>query len=705
MSIFGVGNRCTKCNTIILDDSHACIDVIKSAYTITIEKKRNEQLYQSLLDTFEDCLRDQGEGSFIDIQTGNYDTLMVVPYWGWVDKKIEVLNLLSKNIADNQVKFAWPLLKDSIENYECYVTNSRIEISPYKTNIKLFGTFSNAEHRVLMSATTQDDSFFIKGLDYEISAVTTPLMNENQKWSGEKMLILPSLVHEDCDRDLIVTKFSKMTNQKFGIVAIVPSTKKSLQYKNLGAKIADTKTIFSEIEKLKKGEFGNVLVINNRYDGIDLPDEACRILIIDSMPYFENIADRYEEKCRPDSEIISKKLSQKIEQGIGRGVRGEKDYCALLIIGSDIVKFMRSIATNKYFSAQTRKQIEIGLDIAKMSEEEIGDDTSPVQAVISLIKQSLGRDEGWKGYYTAEMNSLSPDNTSSTIYEKLQTECAIEQMYCNGEFSKACESMQCYIDSLAPEDDLERGWYLQQLARYKYPISKMQSNEIQKSAFKRNAQLLKPKEGIDYAKITYINENRLKRIKAYLCKFRDFEELRLSINSTLDNLSFGVESEKFEQALMEIGNLLGFISQRPDKEYRKGPDNLWCGVDNQYFVFECKNEVDEQRTEINKHEAGQMNSHCAWFEEEYGKGNLVNYFLIIPTKNLSYFGNFTHDVRVIRKGKLRDFKMNIKNFTSELSKFILSEITDDTLQQLIELHLLNSDNIMQYSETYYHKSK
>lgn len=40
------------------------------------------------------------------------------------------------------------------------------------------------------------------------------------------------------------------------------------------------------------------------------------------------------------------RMAQKIEQGIGRGVRGEKDYCAILIIGSDIVKFMRSITTN-----------------------------------------------------------------------------------------------------------------------------------------------------------------------------------------------------------------------------------------------------------------------------------------------------------------------------------------------------------------------
>lgn len=705
LSIFGLGNKYIKTGTIILDDSQACIDVLKNAYTITISKSKSENLYNSFLQLFEDGLRDQGEGSFIDIQSGNYDTLMAVPYWSWIDKKTEVLTLLSKNISDEQIKFAWPLLKDTIENYGCYFTSTTIEISPYNTDISAFGTFSNADHRILMSATTQDDAFFVKGLAFDIEAAKYPLQNSDQKWSGEKMIILPSLIDENCDRDLIITRFSKIKHSSFGIVAIVPSTKRALQYKNLGATVADKRNIFGEIDRLKKGAFDNILVINNRYDGIDLPDESCRILIIDSMPYFDNLSDRYEENCRPNSETINKRLAQKIEQGIGRGVRGEKDYCVLLIIGSDIVKFMRSIATNKYFSAQTQKQIELGLAISDMAQEDIGENTSSLETVISLIKQSLNRDDGWKEYYSTEMDSILMGTGDSSIYEQLLFERTVEQLYSQGEFGKATEKMQAFIDTLLPTDSLERGWYLQQLARYYYPISKEHSNKLQKAAFKANTQLLKPREGISYSKVSYINENRMNRIKRYFQAFSSYDELRLSINATLDNLSFGTDSAKFEEALKEIGELLGFISQRPDKEIRKGPDNLWCGVKDQYFMFECKSEVDETRNEINKHEAGQMNSHCGWFEDQYGKDAIVTRFLVIPTKELSYAANFTHDVRIMRKGKLRDLKNNIKGFIKELHPFDLKDIRDETLQHLIEIHKLDVCDIVNYSETYYHKVK
>ena len=705
MSVFGLNNQYTKVWTVILDDSHACIDVIKDAFSIQIEKTKNERLYNSILSLFEDDLRDQGEGSFIDIQTENYDTLMAVPYWSWYDKKTEVLKLLSSNLEDAQVKYTWPLLKDSIDNYSCYITGNKIELCPYRTDIDVFSSFSKSKNRILMSATTQEDSFFVKGLDFSVEAVEMPLKNDQQKWSGEKMIILPSLIDDECDRDLIVTKFSQMKTQRFGIVAIVPSTKKAAQYQNLGATVANKKDIFDQIKKLKKGEFENVVVINNRYDGIDLPDESCRVLIIDSMPYFEDLSDRYEERCRPNSEVINKKLAQKIEQGIGRGVRGEKDYCALLIIGADIIKFMRSVATNKYFSAQTKKQIELGLSIAEMAREDQEENVEPIKIVVSLIKQSLNRDEGWKAYYTSEMDGIQEIPIDKTIYEKLSLERKIEQLYYNGEVIIACDAMQKFIDESC-DDPLEKGWYLQQLARYTYIYQKDHSNTLQKAAFKMNKQLLKPKEGIEYTKVSYINENRLNRIKTFINKFKDFDELQLEVNAILDNLSFGIESDKFEEALQSVGEFLGFISQRPDKEIRKGPDNLWCGVDDQYLIFECKNEVDDNRGEINKHEAGQMNSHCAWFEEEYGTNARVQRFLIIPTKNLSYYGNFTHDVKIIRKGKLRDLRKNIKGFVRELSPFVLSDISDESLQRFLKTHKLELMDLKQeYSEPYYHKTK
>lgn len=704
-SVFGIGNNYVKTGAVLLDDSHACIDTIKRAFTISITKAKSPDIYSRFLSLFADDMIEQGEGSWLDIQAGDYNTFMAVPYWSWDSKRSEVLSFLSAEQDNDQIRYAWPLIRDKISNYCCYISGTKIEVAPYNVNIQAFGSFSHATHRILMSATTQDDSFFVKGLDFSLNAVKKPLRNVNQKWSGEKMLIIPSLVEESCDHNLIVTNFCKYTISRFGMVALVPSTKSCKQYQELGAITTDAKSIFDDLAKLRKGEFSKIVVINNRYDGIDLPDESCRILILDGLPYFDSLADRYEEQACPNSEIINKRIAQKIEQGIGRGVRGEKDYCAILIIGSELVRFMRSVATNKFFSPQTRMQIDIGIEIAEMAKEDYTEDEDPIKAVNSLINQMLKRDEGWKEYYTAEMDRIDEDNIETPVYDRLQKERCAEQFFCDGEYEKAVSSMQRLIDELHI-DDTEKGWYLQQLARYTYPISVAKSIDIQKSAFRKNTQLLKPNIGIDYSKISYIHQDRLNNIKMYIRRFPNYSELSLAVNAILDNLAFGVEATKFESALKEIGELLGYVSQRPDKEIRKGPDNLWCGINNHYLLFECKSEVSDSRPEISKHEAGQMNNHCAWFEDQYGKSATVDRFLIIPTKTLSYEGDFTHEVRIIRRGKLKCFKDQVKGFIKELKPFYLDGISDDTLQKFLTLHHLNVEDFSkEYSEEYFHNRK
>ncbi len=393
-TIFGLNNNSIEVKNIILDDSHACIDSLKQSFTIQVPSSNT--LYNDLKFLFAEDIRNQGEGSFLEIEQGDYETLLPIPYWSWMDKKSEVLELLSNHKDDKELLFTWPIVKDDIENCQVYITGNSIEISPYYMPIHNFGSFQRASQRILMSATTQDDSFFIKGLGFSLESVKNPLTNTSQKWSGEKMLLIPSLINEDLDQDYIINQLARPSKRTFGIAALISSFHKAKLYEGLGATIANTEQIFKIVNSLKSRHFDKTVVFVNRYDGIDLPDEACRILIIDSKPFFNSLNDKYEETCRPTSDIINIKIAQKVEQGLGRSVRGEKDYSIVLLIGADLVKFIRSSRSNKYFSAQTRKQIEIGLEIAVMAGDEVGKGEDAEKVLYSLMNQSLKRDEGWK---------------------------------------------------------------------------------------------------------------------------------------------------------------------------------------------------------------------------------------------------------------------------------------------------------------------
>ena len=86
-SVFGIDNNYTRVGAVLLDDSHACIDTIKNAFSISISKNQNSDVYSKILTLFEDDLVMQGEGSWLDIQSEDYNTFMAVPYWCWDNKK------------------------------------------------------------------------------------------------------------------------------------------------------------------------------------------------------------------------------------------------------------------------------------------------------------------------------------------------------------------------------------------------------------------------------------------------------------------------------------------------------------------------------------------------------------------------------------------------------------------------------------------
>jgi len=701
-TIFGLGNKSVDVGAVILDDSHACIDSIKDALTIKVGK--NHPLYKKVISIFENDIREQGEGSFLEIESGDYNTMLPIPYWSWYEKRDEITKELIKNKNDIEIKFVWPVIKDEVANCQAFISGQTLEISPALMPIESFGSFSRAKNRVLMSATTQDDSFFIKGLGFDVDSVSNPLTNTELTWSGEKMILIPSLISEELERDSVISWLAKTnSDRQFGIVALVPSFNKKKQYEKIGAKVATSSNIFDVVKDLKDGSYSQTVVFVNRYDGIDLPDNACRILIIDSKPYFDSLLDRYEEDCRSDSDIINIRIAQKVEQGLGRSVRGEKDYSIIVLVGGDLVKFVKSTRSKKYFSAQTRKQIEIGMQVASFANED-ADNEEPYKVVVNLMNQVLARDEGWKEYYSEEMDAISSDEERKSIYDTLRIEYESERLFMMGEYDKACDLMQRLCDQFN-DDDSERGWYLQQLARYKYRTSKIDSNQIQKSAFQNNLQLLKPREGISYKKIEFVNQSRVKRIREWIQQYDNYEEMMISLEGVIQNLTFGMPSEKFEAALKEIGEAIGFVSQRPDKEIKKGPDNLWCGIENQYILLECKNEVEDTRSEISKHEAGQMNSHSAWFESIYGDAKCKR-ILIIPVIKLSYHADFTHPVEIMRKNTLNKLKTNVKGFYKEFAKYVLHEVSDERIQQLLNAHDLDINSITtKYSEPYKKSSK
>jgi len=696
---FQLGQQAMPVSYILMDDAHACIDAIRDAFSIRIESE--SPAYQRMLQLFTQALTDQGAGTFADLKIGNPDCLLPISYWDWQEKQAEVIKILSDTVkAESEKKtnkasiwFVWPLLKDMIHQCQCVVYGHALEIAPYLPPLDVFGSFCKAKHRVFMSATVTNDAFLVKGLRLSVETITNPLTYKDERWSGEKMILIPSLIHESLDRSTVVNDFGLIrTGRDHGVVVLSPSFRMTADWEKCGAQVAKKESIGLRIEQLRQSQFDHPVVIVNRYDGIDLPDRMCRVLVFDSMPYSESLIDRYEEDCRATSEITAIRSASTIEQGLGRSVRGEKDYCAIILIGSELVKFVRNQASRKHLSSQTRVQVEIGLEIADMAEQEIKKGGTPLEALHNLVNQCLSRDDGWKEFYVQQMNAVKPEPTQTEVLNVFSMELEAGLLFERGEVTQAVAVIQNLIKKHIKEQG-DRYWYLQEISRLTFSSSKIESNRLQVSAHRGNRYLMKPRTGVEFTPLQVINQKRVEAISGWIKAQSNHEQLTLAIDDLLTRLEFGVKAERFEQAFKELGIALGFASERPDKEWKEGPDNLWCVRAGHYLVVECKSEVDLNRAEINKDESGQMNNACAWFEKYY-KGATVTKTLIIPTNRLSHAAGFVQEVGIMRDKHLRDLRRSVKSFFAEFKTADLSNLSEAKIQDLLEAHRLTEDALL-----------
>lgn len=144
--------------------------------------------------------------------------------------------------------------------------------------------------------------------------------------------------------------------------------------------------------------------------------------------------------------------------------------------------------------------------------------------------------------------------------------------------------------------------------------------------------------------------------------------------------------------------LLGFVGERPDKEWKQGPDNLWALRKGDYLLVECKSEVRLTRKHIGKAETGQMNNAGAWFGKRYGDA-VVKRIMIIPTKMLGPGAGFNDEVAIMREGKLGKLVKNVRSFFSEFADLDLQDLSEMAVQKLIATHGLSVDDIVsKYSE-------
>jgi len=646
-SRFGVGAEGVKIRigSIVIDDVHACLATTSGQFTMTLEASSDP--YKKLHALFKEELKQQSEATAIEVEQCYPGASLLVPFWAWQNKISEVIAILNESRELEPIKFAWPLIKECINLCTCVFADRKVEISPRCLPINVIPSFVGAARKIYMTATLADDSVLVTHFNASAEAVRKPIAPVTASDVGDRMILVPQELNKsagDNDVKALVHKVSGRQN----VVVIVPSHQRAQYWKDVAAQTlsASAGNLASGIASLKAGHVGLVVLVN-RYDGIDLPGSACRVLVVDGLPDVRRKIDRIEQTALGGSEQMTSQCIQRIEQGMGRGIRSSEDYCVVVLMGRSLIGMLYADNALTMFTPATRAQLELSERLAAQLRGK------PVAELKSAMDYCLTRERRWVSASKGALVHLKskPEGTVRPLAEKLRQAFDAAEIR---DYPRAAALIQEAVN--ATTDKLEKGWLKQLLAEYTNYFNPVEAQKLVKAALADNRSLLKPIEGIAYTKLMTPKVNQAKQCSEYLVeRYGDGNKIILAMNAILDDLDFAPDtSSRFEEALKNLAFFLGFKGQRPENETGKGPDDLWEIGSLKYLVIEAKNEATTDT--ICKDYCNQLGGSMNWFTGNYDTTCEATPIMVHPSKVFEYASSPHAKTRVIDKEKLPELR-------------------------------------------------
>jgi len=688
-SVFGMRyDNNYEIGSVVIDDIHACMGIIHKQFSITIPK---DNVYEDICNLFNDDLNALAEEKYQDIIGGHnkYGNILI-PFWGWQAKSKEVYKILSNNYELDYIKFNFDLVKDILKLSHCYVSYSSIEIIPHCVPIHKIASFEEAKRRIYLSATLPDDSPFVTALDVNLDANKGIISPEKANDIGERLILMPKSINKNISEEEVRFKIVSMA-QQYNVVVIVPSFSKAQYWRDHGAVMLFNENITEGINSLKE-QLKGLTVIVNRYDGIDLPDDACRVLVIDGLPNITNLNDRYEQEIVRRSDRIQREQVQRIEQGMGRGVRSNSDYCLIFLLGNEVADVLYANDGYECLSTATKKQFQLSEQMCEQIEN------CSLEELFEVGNYILNRNKQWSELCKNVTANLEYPKVANVNDLSIAVRSAFN-MAGSGNYQKAVAILNDAVNQIS--NNKLKGYYKQLMAEYINLYDGQEAQQVLKSAKADNRAVLNPIGGIQFNKAMNKIKEQSRAMVDYVNNYGfDNNQYVYHVESILEKLKFEADSSKrFENAIQEIFTALGFAAYQPESEHGKGPDDFIKLGDDKYLIIECKNETTTEF--INKHDCNQLNGSFNWFKNMYENDSARGYPIMIHNSNIfEYACSPESTTRIITPDLLEKLKMQIKAFIvagSQNGNFKNIEKIND----LLLFYKLKADDIIDaYTTTY-----
>lgn len=592
---------------LVLDDAHAGVETVRKQFTLKVTGNAFEDLVKILAAR---C-RSYHPTRWQEVEQGDPLAVLEIPHWIWIDLVADIRATLHRHSDDDSFQFSWPFLEGVLPLCRCVVSGTVSEIAPEVLPVNLLRPYASADHRLFMSATLADDSLLVRELGVEMSAASNPIAPPSDRGIGERMILAPALVSPNLDRGFVMEVCAQLARQS-NVVVLTSSEQLAKDWVSAGAAFFAGDQFSDGVRRLRDQSSGlRFAVFAQRYDGVDLPDDSCRVLVLDGVPFGESLIDKADSLLAFAPGGVRNRTIFRIEQGMGRAVRSHADYAVVLLVGQDLATYIGRTEVLQRMTSDTRAQIDLSVELAEIVKRAKADD--PGSAVQQVIAQCLARDEGWKAFYNERIRS-APKRTAEVRHDRIQLageerECHLLAM--DNRAPDAVPRLRKALNAANLQGE-ELGIYLQRLARIAHLVDPVEALKIQQGAREHCGSVALPptaprKPSAPGAKSV------AEKVCAWFRRFATGNAAVLEAARVLASLDYSQRYRDLELAIMALGEALGADSSRPEVDFDDGPDNLWFWGGTM-FVIEVKN---EKRESLHKRDSGQLHNSVKWATEAF----------------------------------------------------------------------------------------
>ena len=602
-SVFNSYPRISDAQALILDDAHASENYISSMWSLEVCRSEDAGLHRAIADLFREALSPSFYAELVNDAIGNWrrgELVELVPGRYVREYATGLSDLLDGSLKEGvPAWYAWRLIREHLSACGVFVSWDSILIRPFIPPALTHDAFTRANQRVYMSATL--------GAGGELERITgvrgiqrIPVPSGwDKRGSGRRLFLIPQIslpdkesmgvvmdAATDLERCLVLTP-----NQYEATVFINELRSKGLTI--LGAKdIEDSLEPFSS-----RTETALVL---SRYDGLDLPDDTCRMLVVGGLPSGTNLQEKFLWSRVAAFSLLRDRVLTRFTQGVGRCTRSDNDYAVVFVWGHPLVDFILKHENRRILNSELQAELQFGIENCKANDAE---------GLRALRDAFLEQDEDWEEAEQAivslrETSKRQTDPVSVRLCLAVSDEVDYLYSMWRGDYESALEHARKVADALGGDETKGyRGWWYYLAADAALALHTVDGQDAVLDTAK---DLLRRASGCCPA-ISWFA--RLARSVARGTGEREVEETTaVAVEGTRDTLAdWGAVGQRFEQevaqaeadlratshkefhrGLRTLGKMLGFYSVTPTST--GAPDCCWSIEDMLHIVHEAKSD-------------------------------------------------------------------------------------------------------------------